>query len=158
MAESITEEMGVHKAWYDEAKRMTPEALPAFVTKLTTEFHHDYGTICHAAAAAAVGAAWAIDKGPQGGITGFQAGAIMWEFISHWMSYEGKPLGLLKYSDMLYPQNADRFRSISAETYDYLKTEAKKLLEERSDAHPNVVAHWQRLAAGGVPFGYRISE
>ena len=35
----------------------------------------DYGTVCHAIALSAVA------RTAQGGITGFQAGAVMWEFI-----------------------------------------------------------------------------
>lgn len=138
---------------------MTPEALPTFIAKLTQDYQHDYGTICHAASAAAIGAAWAVDKGPQGGITGFQAGAIMWGFISHWMSYEGQPLRLVNFHDMLYPQHADRFeKTISPETHSYLVEQAKKMLDERGLAHPDVVAHWERIAAGGVPFGYRVTD
>lgn len=30
MTQTITEEMGVHKDWYAEARKMTPETLPAF--------------------------------------------------------------------------------------------------------------------------------
>jgi hypothetical protein len=158
MSQAITEEMGVHKEWYAEARAMTPERLPAFIEKLTSAYQHDYGTICHAASAAAIAAAWAVDKSPQGGITGFQAGAIMWGFISHWMSYEGKPMRLVNYDDMLYPQNGHKFdRVISKETHSYLAEQAKKRLAESDHAHPNVVAHWESIAAGSVPFGYVVT-
>lgn len=160
MLEPITEEMGIHKAWYEEASRMKMADLPAFLEKLTKNYEHDYGTICHAIGSAAVAAAWAVEREPCGGITGFQAGAVMWEFIQNWCSqYKDKPLKLLNYEDMLYPQYADRFdKLISASTHDYLMKEAAKKLEDADHAHPNVVAHWRALAAGAVPFGHRIKD
>ena len=159
MAQAITEDMGVHKEWYVEARDMTPERLPAFIAKLTQDYQHDYGTICHAASAAAVAAAWAVDKSPQGGIIGVPARAVMWGFISHWMSYEGQPLRLVNYREMLYPQNAHKFdRVISKKTHSYLVEEAKKMLAESDPAHPNVVAHWNGIVAGAVPFGYRVTD
>src|SRR6266550_4316712 len=56
----ITESMHVHEAWYDEAQKMTAEQLPAFIQHLLTDYDHDYGTICHAVAAAAIAGAQAI--------------------------------------------------------------------------------------------------
>ncbi len=98
----ITEEMGVHKDWYKQAEKQTLESLPEFMRHLLSDYQHDYGTICHAVAACAVGAAWAANSAPHGGITGFQAGAVMWEFIRHW-KYDGqdKPLQLLDWENAL---------------------------------------------------------
>lgn len=45
---------------------------------------HDYGTICVAIGAIAAAAARAADRSPNGGITGFQAGAVFWEFTRAW--------------------------------------------------------------------------
>ena len=58
----------------------TPQQLADFVTWLDTH-RQDYGTICHAMAAAAIAGASCMDHMPNadGGITGFQAGAVMWE-------------------------------------------------------------------------------
>ena len=53
----------------------------------------DYGTVCHAIALSAVATAWAANKTAQGGITGFQAGAVMWEFIKNW-SYSSNKTGM----------------------------------------------------------------
>ena len=159
MSKAITEEMGIHKDWYVEARNMTPDNLGAFITKLTGEYQHDYGTICHAASAAAVAAAWAVDKSPQGGITGFQAGEIMWGFIIHWMSeLDGKPARLVNYADMLYPQYEGNFdKVISKETHEFLVEQAKNKLKDQTDAGPRVIAHWERIASGEVPFGYRVA-
>lgn len=70
--------------WFKAAKEQTLETLPSFMNHILNDYTHDYGTICHALTACAIGAAYAGDKSKQGGITGFQAGCIMWDFIRHW--------------------------------------------------------------------------
>ena len=159
MAQNITKEMGVHPAWYAEAASMTLKELPDFLKKLTEDYRHDYATICHAIAAAAVGAANAVERSPQGGITEFQGGAVMWQFIVNWMSdYKDKPVRLIDYSDMLFPQYAHAFAPvISKETHQYLIAAAQKHLADTGLASPDVQRHWEMLAAGGVPFGYTVS-
>lgn len=154
----ITEEEGLQKEWYAEAREMTMEKLPAFLEKLTTQYGHDYGTICHAVASAAIAAAWAVERSPQGGITGFQAGCIMWEFIQHWMTeYKDTPARIIKYEDMLYPQYEDKFTSISKETWEFLQNKAREKLAESPDAHEAVIHQWKMVANGQVPFGYKIA-
>ena len=153
--ESITEEMGLHKGWYEEARQMTVEKLPEFIRKLTQDYDHDYGTICHAIAAAAVGAAWAVEHSPVGGITGFQASCITWELIRHWGGIEG-PARLVQYENMLFPQYGHNFTAISAETWKWLQEQAAKKIAESDHAHPAVIAHWKRIAAGEVPFGLAV--
>lgn len=157
MPEKITEEMGVHKQWYEEAHDMTADRLPEFIRKLTEDYQHDYGTICHAVAAAAVAGAWSVERSPCGGITGFQAGAIMWEFMRHWNHVKG-PARLLDYNDLLYPQYENKFRTISDETWQHIKDQARKNLDENGEAHPAVVAHWQSIMSGEVPFGLAIGS
>lgn len=157
--EKITEEMGVHEAWYDEAARMDMKHLPAFLKKLTTSYEHDYGTICHAVAAAAVGAAWAVERSPQGGITGFQGGAIMWQFIKNWDNiYKLGPARITRTEDMLYPQNAHKFNTITPSAWEWLKDEARKKVESADTAHPEVKAHWVSILLGKVPFGYTVEK
>lgn len=158
MPEKITEEQGLHKPWYDEAKAMTPDKLGEFIRKLTQNYEHDYGTICHACAAAAIAAAQAVNHSDQGGITGFQAGCIMWSFVRHWMHIDG-PMRLVKYEDMLYPQYADKFSEISKETWEFLQAEAKKHIAESAEhAHPAVISHWQSIVDGAIPFGLRLEN
>lgn len=84
MKQQITEEMKIQNEWYKEAKKQTVETLPEFVRHLTEDYSHDYGTICHAVAAAGIAAMYAVDNSPTGGITGFQAGCIMWKVIREW--------------------------------------------------------------------------
>jgi hypothetical protein len=155
----ITEEMNVHAEWYKEAQDQTLETLPAFLQKLATEFEHDYGTICHALASSAIASAWAMNRTEQGGITGFQAGAVMWEFIKHW-GYGGelKPLRLFDYSNMLYPQYEEYFeKNISEDTWKWLQTQAaEQLSDENAMMHTEVRNHLQSIVNGVVPFGYAV--
>jgi len=101
---------------------------------------------------------WAINNHKQGGVTGFQAGAIMWENISNWdSSYKGKPLKLMDFSNMLYPQYDHQFaKEISVDTWKYLQKEAKKKLVESPTASDKVIAHWKSIGDGVVPFGYIV--
>ena len=70
--------LAIRDVWYAQAadKAMTLETLPAFLKELA-EYKHDYNTICYALTAGAIATAWALNRTPNGGITGFQAGAIM---------------------------------------------------------------------------------
>lgn len=157
MSEAITEEMKLQDGWYAEAKAMTIENLPAFIEKMRSGYSHDYGTICHAITAAAIAAAWAVERGPQGGITGFQAGAIMWEFMEHWNGIKA-PARLIEYKDLLYPQSAAKFTRISSETWEFVQKKAKENLASKEIAAPSVIAHWESIVAGKVPFGLTVSQ
>jgi hypothetical protein len=164
MKPQITEEQKIHEQWYKESSNQTLETLPEFIRHLTEDYNHDYGTICHAIAAGSIATAWAINKSPEGGITGFQAGAIMWEFIKHW-NYTGNKLGLriVNYDDLLYPQYEDRFtNTISRDHWERVQEEANKKLEEVNleitVADRRVVAHWQSIVDGNLPFGFTIKE
>lgn len=156
---SITEEMGLQKEWMEEAKGMTLENLPDFLKKLTEDYSHDYGTICHAIAAAAVAAAWAVERSPQGGITGFQAGAVSWEFIRGWGSPSLGESGsrFTNYDNLLYPQYKVDFTTIPSSVWDAVVSKAKDNLAERKDGAAEVVIkHWESIVAGVVPFGLRV--
>lgn len=158
-AQTVEEKDGVHKEWYKEAgKARTTDDLVKFIEHLLHDYNHDYGTICHAVTAAAIAAAWVVDRDPrQGGITGFQASCIMWEFISHWGHKEG-PMKLMCYDQMLYPQHDEQFASVlSGYTWQFLQERAQKFLDEKTQAHPDVLAHWQSIVAGQVPFGYTVT-
>lgn len=156
MTKAIKEEDGLQKEWYEEAKKQTLETLPAFLKKITEEYEHDYGTICHACAAAAVAAASSVNHAPCGGITGFQAGAVMWEFMRAWNGVEA-PAWLLKGENLLYPQYEDDFTGISKDTWKWLQEEAKKRLgKQDKNVHGRIAEHWALIADGRVPFGLRI--
>lgn len=161
---TINEEDGLHKEWYKEAKEQTLETLPEFIKKLTENYEHDYGTICHAITSAAIGTAWAINDSSQGGITGFQAGAIMWEFIKHW-NHEYNKLGLklIDYDNILFPQYEYRFKNeISKKHWKKIQNEAlnriKQTTESGSKVHKDVMDHWKSIADGNLPFNFVITD
>lgn len=155
----IKEEDKMHEFWYKDARKMTLEELPEFLRHLTEDYEHDYGTICHAMSAGSIATMWAINKSPSGGITGFQAGAIMWEFVRNW-SYEHNKTGLklVDYDNMLYPQYEDNFeKTITTDTWEALQKEAKEKLKEPSGVE-EVRNHWKDIVAGVIPFGYTLRD
>lgn len=159
----ITEEDKVHEKWYEQARKMTPEELPAFIDNLINKYEHDYGTICHAIAAAGLAAMHAVNRSDQGGITGFQAGAVMWQVIGKWGTHTtpGAPARILDYQNMLFPQSAVDFTTITAETWEYLQNTAKEKLEQHTEEdgiHPDVIEHWQSIVSGNIPFGLRLED
>lgn len=153
-------------SWYEKAAEQTFETLPGFISGIINGYRHDYGTICHAISACTLATAWACNRmdGAQGGITGFQAGAVMWMFIKRWEFKNNKcGLRLIDYDDLLYPQYEYKFnKSIEPSTWEKLQEEAKKLIEEtKNDAfgpHPEVLAHWQSIVDGHVPFGLEVED
>ena len=157
----ITEDMGLQNEWYKRAKSMKPDEFPEFFREMTEDYIHDYGTVCHAMAAVGLAAMFAFNnsEGARGGITGFQSGCVMWQVIRH-MNYENNKCGLrlLDMDDLLYPQYEHKFTAISKDTWDAVKKEAQKRLLERGSAHPDVVAHWESIVNGKVPFGLRIED
>jgi len=159
--EIITEDMHPEKEWFEQAQKQTIEILPDFMNHLMNDYCHDYGTVCHAVAACALAAVYAANKSESGGITGFQAGFVMWDFIRQ-MNYRSNECGmkLLNYDDMLYPQYAYKFeKTIAPDTWKALQEAAEKKIEQDSEyAHPEVMKHWKSVADGVIPFGYQVKE
>lgn len=162
---AINEEMRPEKEWFEQAKKQTLETLPEFVRHVMNDYGHDYGTVCHAISACALAAAWAADREESGGITGFQAGFVMWDFVRQW-SYPSNKTGLriLNYDEMLYPQYDYKFeKTLSPEIWEDIQKAAKEELETDETVrgypvHPAVIAHWQSIAAGVLPFGFVVKE
>ena len=159
---NITEKDNLQDEWYDRARKIeTPEELTAFMLELLGEngkYAHDYGTVVHAVAASSIAAAWVANRMPQGGMTGFQAGCVFWEFAKHWHGVKGAAR-LMQYEDMLYPQYGDRFDNmIDASTWTDLQSKAKKMLDESPTSAPQVREHWQSIINGVVPFGYTVRK
>lgn len=132
-------------------------SVDEFINRLSTEYEHDYGTVVHAMTAVAIQALKKFDDTPQGGITGFQANAIMWTFIRNWMYHEG-PMKLVHYERMLYPQYEGEFaKEIDKDTWKCLQDSARKKLAESGHVHPDVCAHWVSIVDGHIPFGYTLA-
>jgi hypothetical protein len=51
-----------------------------------------------------------------------------------------------------------KYDQYCSDALEALQKEARKLLEERDQAHPDVIQHWIAIASGGVPFGYDVKE
>jgi hypothetical protein len=154
-------EKELRELWYTEAEEQTMATLPAFLKKLT-EFEHDYGSICVAIAAAGVGAMYALNKEPQGGITGFQSGAIFWELRSAWL-HKDSPAKILDYEQMLYPQHGSSFNKvISPDTWKWLREQAREKLKKdrngEADLADSVRHHMRQIALGNPPFGFRVED
>lgn len=159
MAESINEVMHLEEEWFSQAAKQTLKTLPDFINHIMNDYFHDYGTACHAVAACALAAAWAAND--KEGLTGFQAGFVMWDFVKQWNNKGNKcGMRLVDYDKMLYPQYEDEFgKRISADVWHRIQAEAKKNLEEREYfVHPAVKAHWESIVKGEVPFGYKVSD
>lgn len=142
------------------SKVRSMEDFQAFF-KDAMELEHDYGSICVAIGMVAKAAATMADRHENGGITGFQAGAVMWEFMRTWNGV-GKdgPVGLTKYENLMYPQYEKYFQAtINKATWDWAKEEAKKRLEKDTNgAAPAIIEHWKKMAEGIIPFGLTIGE
>ena len=156
----VTEEMKPQEEWFERAKEIkSVDELAAFAKELLIDTQHDYGTVCHAIGALAVGAGW-LGAHIQG-ITGFQAGSVMWDFVKQW-SFSNNECGLrmIDFDTMLYPQYEYRFeKHISAEQFAKIQeVAAKRLKGDLKFVHPDVIKHWQSIVDGVVPFGYEISN
>lgn len=137
----------------------TFDDLVAFLQRVKDTCNTSYGTAPRAIAQAALATAWYLSS--EFGITGFQASFVMWDFIRDW-SFSNNECGMkiVNYDDMLYPQYNDKFqKTISEDTFKALQKAAKKNLKEKNEhAHPNVIAHWQSIMNGNVPFGYVVRD
>jgi hypothetical protein len=160
MTEMSNEELfALRDSWYSEAAKQTVETLPAFMEMLA-EFQHDYNTAPYAITAAALGASWAMDKTPHCGITGFQAGCIMWEYIQNWnICLKDKPLSLVNYESMLYPQYGYKFTTINTRTWKWIQEQAYEKYNAADWAVcDEVKEHWKSIIDGKVPFGYTVRD
>jgi len=159
---SITEEgsKDIIDGWFKEVDEIRNyDDMKDFIHKIMSDYDHDYGTIVHAMTAGAMAAIKAMNRDKwQGGITGFQASCIMWEFIKRFMHYDG-PMRLLQFENLLYPQYKHHFdKAISEDTWKWLQAEAKKHLSSGHSMSQDVKAHMQSIVDGNVPFWFQIKE
>ena len=160
ISEGNEEFNNILQEWEMQARDMTLEKLPEFLNHLLNDYQHCYGTICHAIAIGSIAAAWAMDKDEQGGITGFQGSAVMFEFMKKWdIGLKNVPFKLVNFENMLYTQYYDKFqKTISLKTWEWLQQKAKENLDSRGMVHPDVKKHWEEIVEGIVPFGYIVEN
>lgn len=121
---------------------------------------HDYGSSVMAASLVATAAV--NHAGKALGNLGFMHRLSVSDFVRRGLSLEGSFI-IIKADDLLYPQFNPQEKLVNVmETWrPWLKEEAKKRLAEKPNGyvHPDVVAHWKKLAAfedrhpGGIPGG-----
>jgi hypothetical protein len=162
-------EAGLRELLNKESKTVTLKTLPAFM-KLALNRQQDYGTICVAIGACAVAAARAADRSEHGGITGFQASAVFWEFVRGWGTFGEGPKRMVNYTNLLYPQLEYDFTTICQDTWDWVKEEAARLIKETETTGkvgkpfgvtpaPQVLAHWKRIVESDrPPFGLVVKD
>ena len=144
----------------DERKNIdTFDDLINFLRNIKDNYNCGYGEAPRAIAQASLAVAWYLSR--EFGITGLQAGTVMWDFIHDWL-YTTNECGmrLVNYDEMLYPQYEYEFqKTISLDTFKSLQKKAQQLIETNGEyAHPAVIEHWKSIAAGNIPFGYTIKE
>lgn len=123
----------------------TVEELQGYITSLV-EREHDYGTCCYAMSLAATAAFNFVAS--KLGVTGFQASCADLDILRRTRHLDG-PFVILKGEDELYPQydNHQKLEECRVMWKDWIAEQAKAKLEKSADsAHPNVVAHWKKLA------------
>lgn len=122
----------------------TYEELQEYI-KTLIEREHDYGTCVYAMSLAATAAFNFVAS--KLGVTGFQASCADLDILRRTRGYDG-PFVILKGEDELYPQydNHKKLEECRVEWKDWIMEQAKKKLEETTLAHPNVIAHWEKLA------------
>ena len=140
----------------------TFEDLAEFLKYVEENCNCGYGEAPRAMAQASLAVAWYLaDKF---GITGFQAGCVMWDFICDWMYRSNKAgLKIVDYDNMLYPQYEYKFeKTITPSIWESIQKTARERLEEDGAhgyrAHPDVRAHWRSIADGNLPFGYSVKD
>jgi len=132
--------------------------LTAFIKDVEEHCNCGYGAAPRAIAQAALAVAWYLSS--KFGITGFQAGAVTWDFITDWNCIDNKcGLKLVNYNDMLYPQYYHKFnKTISSDTWEALQKQAQENLASSEDACQSVRTHWKSIIDGVVPFGYTVVD
>jgi hypothetical protein len=138
---------------HDEAEmREAPAAWPQTQQELNNVIEglvngkHTYGTAAYAMSLAAMAAFNYVASTL--GASGFQAGAASLDIIQRQRGFKG-PFAIVKAADLLWPQlePVEELTETMKEWQDWLKVEAMRLLNEESEGtHPDVIAHWKKLA------------
>ena len=106
------------------------DKLVEFLKDVRDNYNTDYGTAPRAIAQASVATAWYLAS--VFGITNFQAGFVMWDFIRDWQ-YRDNECGLkiVDYDLMLYPQYEYKFteKTISKWQWEALQKKAQKEID-----------------------------
>lgn len=92
------------------------------------------------------------------GITGFQAGCLMWMLVEKYGMYgKDSMLQIQDYRNLLYPQYSDKFNTIPKSYWEKVQAQAKEHLADFKGAD-SVGRHMHSIANGEVPFGLKVSD
>lgn len=155
----MEKEFEAKKELQDKRKEIeTFDDLVEYLKDIKDNYSFGYSEAPRAIAQASVAVAGYLSR--EFGITGFQASCAMWDFIRDYVYTDNKcGLRIINYDDMLYPQYSFKFqKTITSEIFNALQRQAKKNLKEYESAAERVVLHWQKIANGEAPFGYRILD
>ena len=123
------------------------DKLVEFLKDVRDNYNYDYGVAPRAIAQASVATAWYFAY--VFGITGFQAGFVMWDFIRDWQ-YRDNECGLkiVDYDLMLYPQYEYKFteKTISEWQWEALQEKAQKEIDRINET----VETYNRSQAKGM--------
>lgn len=150
--------------WYAQTKNLSRKrrwwqrksSFDKFMDMLEA-YPHTYDTICYAVTAAGLAAMRNMNRSEHGGITGFQASAVLWEFIGQWLHLKDVPLRLVQYDDMLYPSQESKFKTITPSCWKWLQERALVMSREPNVPEQNL-AHLHTILQGKVPFGFTVEE
>lgn len=156
----IIEANHLENEWLEQAKTQTLETLSEFINHLMNDYEHDYATSIKATVAAMIATFNACNQSEQGGFTGFQVGFIPWFMMKEFWGESKVGRKVIDFNDMLYPQYAHKFKkTISLETWERLQDKAKKLMKDPiENFHPDVRLHISKIAAGQIPFRYKVKK
>ena len=151
---------------YEDVKELVRTAhwddLPDILKTMSDDDKYDFDYSATPEMIAACCEATAHALSDKYGITGFQASWVGLRFLWRFNGYGSKcGFKILDYDNMLYPQSAYRFdKVIGRSVMEDLETEARKLIESKNKEkiHPDVWKHWESLADGNPPFGFRLID
>lgn len=127
------------------------EDLSKFIQALVDR-PHEYGTCVHAMSMAAVVAFNYVAK--QLGCTGFQSSCADLDFIRRTRMIQ-EPFYLVTLRKVFYPQYniTEEIQEFIKKNKDWIREEAKRKMDtdDINNVHPEVWAHWQRLASLDSP-------
>ena len=139
---------------YTEVRNISLENLEEYINSLI-ENNQDYNTTVDAVAKAGLAAMYIMSH--KLGITGFQASCALWAVIREWQYSSNKTgMRMINFDDLLQPQYKDKMTTIPKDVWENLQKEASDNLSRNKDAHPAVIAHWQSIVQGIVPFGLKV--
>jgi hypothetical protein len=96
----------------------------------------------------------------QGALTPEQQGKIMWNLVQILTGAKQEPMGLIKYTDLMFPNGWDRYGRIPVGVWEWMQGSAKVSLEDSGSAGQPVetLNHWKAIVEGKPPFGMTLEQ